>query len=163
MATVVRGGPVIRSNITMDVFVWGARRTHYFTASQHVGDVDGAGSTIARVPMRRDGWASMRSDSTSWLRPGLIATKPFVFEGRALLLNARASNGGGIRVALLPVSVQAGGGGRTLESCMPVGGDVFGAVVEWQASGRDVAELAGQAVYLQFELRSAEIFSFRFE
>ena len=147
MTTIVRGGPVIRSNATMDIFVWGARRTHYFTASQHVGDVNGAGGTIARVPMRRDGWASIRSDSSSWLRPGLMTTKPFIFEGSRLLLNAHASNGGGIRVALLPASVQSGAaeggaGERTLESCVPVGGDVFSAAVEWRATGRDVAQLA---------------------
>ena len=76
-----------------------------------------------------------------------MTTKPFIFEGSRLLLNARASNGGGIRVALLPVSAQSGeeGGGageRTLESCVPVGGDVFSAAVEWQATGRDVAQLA---------------------
>ena len=70
-----------------------------------------------------------------------------LFEGSRLLLNARASNGGGIREALLPAPAQSGAeeraaGERTLESCVPVGGDVFSAAVEWQATGRDVAQLA---------------------
>ena len=128
--------------------------------------MQGAEGTIARVPMRRDGWASIRSVSTAWSRPGTLKTKPFTYEGSQLLLNALVSNGGSIRVALLPVleddTVEAQEG-RTLDGCVPVGGNVFAAAVEWHTSGRDVAELAGHLVQLEFELRSAQLFSFRFE
>ena len=55
--------------------------------------------------------------------------------------------------------------GFELEASVPVEGDVFSAEVVWQEHGPDLSGLAASAttVKLSFELRSAELFSYRFE
>jgi hypothetical protein len=83
-----------------------------------------------------------------------------------LLLNSKASAGGGIRVGLL----SATDGSRPLpgfelEASVPIEGDVYSAEVVWQEKGPDLSGLAmgATAVKLSFELRSAELYSYRFE
>ena len=46
---------------------------------------------------------------------------------------------------------------------MPTGGNVFSQRVEWKAAGDDLSALEGKTIALQFEMRSAELFSFRFD
>ena len=112
-----------------------------------------------------DGFASIGSVSSSWNEPGVFTTKPVAVTGKTLLLNAASSNGGGVRVAVAPEAGHSTGN-RTLEECLTVGSDVLSAPVVWSghgSAGSDLSDLVGSKVKLTFELKSAQLFSFRFE
>ena len=81
-----------------------------------------------------------------------------------MLLNAKSSNGGGVRVAISVVDSGAQDFNRTLDECLKVGSDVLSAPVTWGGgSGSDLSHLMGASVRLKFELTAAQLFSFRFE
>ena len=51
---------------------------------------------------------------------------------------------------------------RSLTDCLKVDSDVVAAAVMWGGAG-DLSDLIGHSVRLQFELTSADLFSFWFE
>ena len=165
MVTIVGNGFVVRGNETIQVFAWGNRDTH--AGRETRADGKGGGSRIVRLPMRRDGFASIGAESSSWLRPARFRTKAFIFTGSKLLLNAKSTNGGSIRVSVF--HSQNDGAtkvldGYSLDACVPISGNVFSAAVEWRVNGFNLSSAQGKPIALEFELRgSAEIFSFRFD
>ena len=145
--------------------------------------------SFVRLTMRRDGWSSIGPVSSKWTQPGSFTTLPLVFEGTRLLLNAQTSNVSLATVCLSHLTtrlanadrccqqggeVRAGievlGGGQatafTLDNSVPLQGDQFSHEMAWtsaNSSSADIATLSGHIVRLHFELRSARIFSFRFD
>jgi len=109
-----------------------------------------------RFTLRVDGFVSVWAP----LSGGELTTRPLVFEGRELVLNSATSAAGSVRVELqgedgVPLP------GRSLDDCAEVFGDSLERVVPWRDGG-DVGAQSGKPVRLRFELRDADLYSFRF-
>ncbi|MBM3736278.1 MAG: hypothetical protein FJW39_10880 [Acidobacteria bacterium] len=110
---------------------------------------------IRRYTIRVDGFVSVNAP----LGGGELLTKPIVFEGRRLALNYSTSAAGSVRV-----EIQDANGrpipGFTLAENAELYGDALDQVVEWKSP--DVSSLAGKPIRLRFELRDADLYSYRF-
>jgi hypothetical protein len=109
--------------------------------------------------LRRDGFVSIdAADQT-----GSLITRPLTYSGRALHLNARVAPGGQIRVGLLELE---GGpiAGYGTEHCSPISGDSTDFEVSWDSGGNlSAARGSREQVRLKFELKNAQLYSFRIE
>ena len=89
-----------------------------------------------------------------------MVTKPLTFSGERLEINYSTSAAGSVRV-----EIQDAEGkplpGFTANDCAELIGDEITRTVSWK-HGSDVRKLAGQAVRLRFELKDADLYSFRF-
>jgi len=129
------------------------------------------GRKLVRFSQRLDGFASLDASET----PGVIITRPFVFEGGKLTLNVDASKGS-VKVAILNLPGREMTGynvGLTsnpakdvrcygMADCETITSDSVQHVVKWRGSP-DVANLAGQVVRLKLEMRNAKLYAFKFE
>jgi len=120
------------------------------------GYYQGESCRVRRHTLRMDGFVSVTADTQG----GTVVTKPLIFDGAKLEVNFSTSAAGSLRVEL-----QDAGGkplpGFTLEDCPEQYGDELERVVSWK-SGSDVSEYAGKPIRLKFELKDADLFSFRF-
>ena len=97
------------------------------------------------------------------MKGGKLTTKPVRFSGKTLTLNFSSSAHGGVRVGLIgadskPIS------GYSLDDCPWIYGDSLERVVEWTQEEdvtTDVSVLAGKPVRLIFELKDADLYSFK--
>ncbi len=116
----------------------------------------GSSAQFRRLALRVDGFVSVNAP----LAGGAIITKPLVFDGGNLSLNAATSAAGGIQV-----EIQDAGGqplpGFSLADCPEVFGDSLEHVVRWR-NGGDVRSLVGKTVRLHFALKDADLYSFQF-
>jgi hypothetical protein len=106
--------------------------------------------------LRRDRYVA-RSAGDS---PGWLVTPPLAFRAGRLLINVEPRAGGSVRVGLLDA------GGRVVPgfeaaACDPIRSDSLAAAVSWRGQS-DLSRFAGKAIRLRFELRSADLFAFRF-
>jgi hypothetical protein len=116
----------------------------------------GPNNRLRRFTFRTDGFVSVRSGD----KPGELLTKPVTFVGDHLEVNFVTRHGGKVRVELQ----DAGGSaiaGYALADCKPLTGDEISQTVSWK-NGPAVGSLAGKPVRLRFELKNADIFSYRF-
>lgn len=117
---------------------------------------EGTFTSFRRYTLRMDGFVSLNAP----LSGGEVVTKPLNFDGSQLEINFSTSAAGSIRVEL-----QDAGGtpipGFTLADCNLQFGDQLDRIVSWK-SETDVRRLAGQPVRLRFELKDADLYSFRF-
>ena len=111
---------------------------------------------LRRYTLRLDGFASVYAPLTG----GELLTRPLRFDGARLEINFSTSAGGRLRVEIQEETGQPIAG-FTLDACHLQYGDQFDRVVSWE-SGADVSELAGRPVRLRFELKDADLYSFRF-
>jgi len=111
--------------------------------------------TYARLTQRLDGFVSL----TAKEEKGTVITRPLVFEGSKLTLNAAAR--GAVRVAIMN---EAGREirGYTLPECDPVGTDSTNLVVSWKTNS-NVGSLAGKVVRLKFEMKDAQLYAIEFD
>eukprot|EP01052_Picozoa_sp_SAG31_P069199 SAG31_NODE_28022_length_416_cov_1.293375_1_plen_138_part_11 len=131
-------GLVVRNDSTISMYFWGARcregqdncdAWRYKSAKYPAGG-DGA---IIKVDLRIDGFASIGTTiaGSAASGTGSFLTKPLFFTGTLLRLNANVSHPGGE----IRVGVRRTDGNQnhqlTLQTCVPVTGDVLGAVVAW--------------------------------
>ncbi len=111
---------------------------------------------IVRGTVRTDGFASVNAPHSG----GELVTKPLVFEGERLVLNASTSAVGSIRVEM-----QDEGGrplpGLELAKCPEMFGDEIEMPVPWPAGG-GMRAWAGTAVRLRIVMRDADLYSLRF-
>ena len=116
----------------------------------------GTDVSFRRLSLRIDGFVSLRA---TW-RGGEMVTKPIVFEGGNLSLNASTSGAGSIRVE---VQDEAGQPlpGYTLADCPEILGDDLALVVRWRKGG-DLRPLAGKPVRVRFVLQDADLYAFQF-
>ncbi len=119
---------------------------HYMQDSWH----------IERLLLRTDGFASVNAPWSG----GEMVTKPLTYSGDRLEINYSTSAAGSVRV-----EIQDADGkplpGFAASDCAEIIGDEIGRTVSWK-HGCDVRKLAGQAVRLRFELKDADLYSFRF-
>ena len=117
----------------------------------------GKGSKVRRYTLRLDGFVSVHADA----KGGTLVLRPIVFDGTFLTLNMATSAAGAIRVAIerfdgAPIP------GFTFDDCDVIFGDSTDRRVTWHGKS-DVGSLADLPVRLRFELRDADLYSFRFE
>ena len=117
---------------------------------------EGPGISLRRYTLRIDGFVSVEAP----LAGGALLTKPLLFDGKELVINFSTSAAGSIRVEM-----QDGKGrpidGFSLADSIEIYGDSIERPVAWK-QGADVGSLAGKDVRLLFELKDADLFSFRF-
>ena len=120
------------------------------------GYYQGDSCRVRRHTLRVDGIVSATAD----LKGGTLLTKPLTFDGPQLELNFATSAAGSIRV-----EIQRDDGkpidGFTLADCAEIFGDTTARSVVWKDSS-SVAALAGKPVRLLFELKGADLYSWRF-
>jgi len=116
----------------------------------------GGSVTFRRLTLRIDGFVSLWGPA----RGGEMLTKPLVFEGGNLSINAATSGAGSIRV-----EIQDAAGkpipGYSLEECGELFGDSLDMTVRWR-NGGDVRSLSGKPVRLRWVLNDADLYSFQF-
>lgn len=128
----------------------------YFYVSGRAGVDGSAGSGVCSTGLavlRRDGFASMDAGEQG----GTLTTRPLVFKGKHLFINADAA-GGEIRVAALTPD------GKAIDlhqhhRCVPVTTNRTCQPVRW-AEAFDLSALAGQPVRFRFHLTRARLYSF---
>ena len=102
-------------------------------------------TVLYRYALRTDGFVSM-SDGTA-------TTLPLTFDGGKLLVNYKARSGGSLTVRITDSK-----GGEYVS--LPLTGDEIDGEVVFE--GQDLASLAGKTVRVSFEMKDAEIYSFKF-
>ena len=117
----------------------------------------GKGGTLRRYTLRLDGFVSARAP----MKGGELITRPFSFDGSKLALNFATSAAGSVRVEIQEPR-GAAIAGYALADCPDVFGDAIERIVTWK-NGADVSALAGRPVKLRFQLRDADLYSFRFQ
>ena len=110
---------------------------------------------IGLAKLRLDGFASLEAGPAE----GSLTTKPFIFNGKGLMINAAAPQGR-VQVEIL------GSDGLPLKGygkadCVLERFDQTRQVVSWQGE-ESVASLEGEVIQLKFYLQGARLFSFRF-
>lgn len=113
-------------------------------------------SSIGLATSRVDGFVSIDAGRTQ----GSLTTKPFIFDGNHLLINANAA-GGAIKVELMdergtPLP------GFEAERSIALDGDSMRHEVRWRSDSR-LADQAGQPIKLRFSMRAVRLYSFVFE
>lgn len=116
----------------------------------------GPDSRVRRFTYRVDGFVSVRASAQG----GALVTKPLVFDGKKLVVNFATRGQGSLQVELQeangkPIPKFA------LADAVPLTGDEIAQTVAWK-SGDDVSSLAGKPICVRFELKDADVFSFRF-
>jgi len=112
---------------------------------------------LRRYTLRVDGFVSLHAP----LAGGELVTKPLVFAGGRLLVNASTSAAGAIRVELQDASGRPLPG-FALADCDEVYGDDLARVVSWKNTP-NLSSFAGRPVRLRFEVRDADLYSFQFQ
>ena len=114
------------------------------------------GNRLRRYTLRVDGFISVNAP----LSGGECLTKPLRFEGSRLGINFSTSAAGTGRVEIQedygrPIP------GFTMDDCDLQYGDELDRTLSWKGNP-DVAKLAGQPIRLRFEIKDADLYSFRF-
>jgi hypothetical protein len=112
---------------------------------------------LRRYSLRLDGFTSIYAP----YKGGSITTKPFIFEGRKLLLNFATSAPGYVKVEIQntdgkPVP------GYSLSDAEELIGNYIEHPASWR-SGTDVSPLSNQPVRLRFVMKDADLYSLRFK
>lgn len=117
----------------------------------------GKGSALRRYTLRLDGFVSA---SAKWTG-GRLLTKQLIFSGDRLELNFSTSAAGSIRVEIQDAEGSALAG-FALDDCPELFGDSDAKTVVWNDDSV-LSDHAGSPVRILFELRDADLFSFRFQ
>jgi hypothetical protein len=112
--------------------------------------------SFRRMTIRLDGFVSLAASAEG----GELVTRPLVFDGGNLTLNASTSGAGCIRVEILDAAGKPIPG-YGLSDCEEIFGDDVSRVVRWRKSG-DVRSLSGAPVRLHFALNDADLYAFQF-
>ena len=162
----IRPGPRQQESWTYgdNFIIWGMYETPSLVEDAHPeisllaveGYWEGEDTTVRRYTLRIDGFVSAYAPYAA----GELVTKPFIFSGGSLAINAETSGFGSFQVEIqdadgTPVP------GFTLQECEPVFCDSLRHIVHWN-SACDVSALAGEPVRLRFLLKDADIYSFQF-
>ena len=115
------------------------------------------GAVLRRYSLRMDGFVSLYGP----LVGGQLLTKPITFAGNQLTLNLSTSAAGSVRIEIQNNEGQAIPG-FALGDCHEVYGDDLERIVSWK-NDPDLGALAGQTVRLRFEVKDADVYSFRFQ
>ena len=112
-----------------------------------------AGGCTGLAFLRRDGFASMDAGPEG----GVLTTRPLVFSGRYLFVNADSADGD-LRVGILGEDDQELHAYR-VDECTPVSTDKTSCRVTWGPTA-DLAPLSGRPVRFRFHLRNGQLYAF---
>ena len=101
-------------------------------------------------------FASLRADGVT----GVAATKPIVFDGGKLYVNARTAVTGSLRAEIINPETNLPFEGFSLDDCEPFFGDALSDALIFR--GGDLTAMAGKPVVLRFSLLLGELYAFRF-
>ncbi|MBI83688.1 MAG: hypothetical protein CMJ81_10870 [Planctomycetaceae bacterium] len=119
---------------------------HYYAESNH----------LIRGVMRLDGFVSLRAPYAG----GEFTTKPLVFSGNRLVINAATSAAGGIRCEIQDADGKPLDGHR-LQDAVVFYGDTTAHTFRWKG-GTDIGSLEGKTVRLRVEMNDSDLYSLRF-
>ena len=122
---------------------------------------NGKPARLRRFTMRMDGFVSISAP----MKGGKLTSNLLRFSGNKMSINYSSSARGGIRVGIIDAKGNSISG-YEIENCPWIYGDSLNRIVEWSRAGdvkNQVSTLAGQAIKLVFELKDADLFSFKFE
>ena len=111
-------------------------------------------SAIHLARLRLDGFVSLRAGSEL----GTALTKPLVWRGSTLWINAAAADGE-VRAEVLDLDGNRWRPGLTAEQAIPISEDAIRLQVRWQ-NEEDLSDLKGRSVRLRFLLRNADVYAF---
>ncbi|MDO5553860.1 MAG: hypothetical protein Q4G68_08860 [Planctomycetia bacterium] len=114
-------------------------------------------SRLRRYTLRLDGFSSLHAKN----QQGTVTTKPIIFEGAQLSLNAATSAAGEIRVEVLRPDGSVIPGFSS-EECDLIYGDSLDRRVTWKGNA-DMTPLAGQPIVLRFTMKEADLYSIKWE
>lgn len=127
-------------------------------------------TSVGVCRLRRDRFISNHAGTQT----GYLLTRQFVIEGNRLVLNCSAlpkayqQPSDGIRVAIIeapdfktPATMwEKAVPGYTLQDCDPIVTDALDYTVKWRGKS-DLTALKGKAVYLRFQMKKADLYSFQ--
>ena len=143
---------------TMSMYYGGFNNDHGGADSKDPNRDNHVGQS-GMVTWRRDGFVSLSNASLPGLGDaGEVTTKPVVFDGSALNVNAVVHEGGSLVVEALDAEGEPIPG-FTAGQARPVTGDQLAAEVTWRGGGR-LADLAGQEVRFRFQVVNADLYSY---
>jgi hypothetical protein len=144
------GAPPIRMGDKLYIYYRGMASRH----SPYTGkDTSARGGGIGLATIRPDGFASLNAPYDE----GRVTTRPFLFRGVRLQVNAKADFGElaaevlDDRLAPMP--------GFSRQECLPMRADSLEHTVRWKDA--TLASLAGRPVSLRFHLQNARLYSYR--
>jgi len=109
---------------------------------------------------RRDGFVSLTNASRPGAgEPGQVTTKPVVFHGGTLRVNAVVHARGSLTVEVLDAADGSPIPGYTAGDAVPVRGDRYEAAVRWKG-GRSLSALSGRQVRFRFHLTGTDLYSY---
>ena len=123
--------------------------------SNYHGDERPPKSGLGLATLRLDGFVSV--EPVAHQQAGTLTTRPFVFLGDEIQLNADATHGS-VRVAVLddtgkPIA------GFSAADCHALRGDALRHTLRWKEK-QNCAELRGRPIRLRFDLNESKLFSF---
>ncbi|MFM7072249.1 MAG: hypothetical protein ACKO38_10710, partial [Planctomycetota bacterium] len=110
-------------------------------------------SGVGLATLRLDGFVSVEAGG----EPGTLTTKPLVFLGDTLEVNANAA-GGELTIEALD-SMGKAIDGFTRNTCTPIATDSVRHTVRWKG-GSDCHLLQGRPIQLRFHLKNAKLYAF---
>ncbi len=117
---------------------------------------EGPDSRLRRFMYRIDGFVSSRAGAAG----GELLTKPLVFSGDRLVINAATQEGGKLLVELQDADGKPLPG-FAAQDCQAFQGDQIAHTVSWKGSG-DLTTLAGKPIRVRFVLNNADLYSIQF-
>jgi hypothetical protein len=115
-------------------------------------------TAFRRYTLRLDGFVSASAPYAG----GELLTRPLIFAGGSLSVNAETSAFGAFQVEIQDLHGKPLPG-FTLDECEPIFGDSLDYTVRWKsAAGGDLRGLEGRPVRLRFLLRDADLYAFQF-
>ncbi|MHC4756164.1 MAG: LamG-like jellyroll fold domain-containing protein [Planctomycetota bacterium] len=168
--TLIAGKPVASSNKGMGMANGIIRRGDEIWQYANC-DITGDPDATIRLTQRLDGFISLDAAE----KPGVIITRPFIFQGKKLTLNVNAAKGS-LKVAILDLpgqeitghnvgltnSPKKGVRNYSITHCDPITTDSVRQVVTWKGNS-DLGNLAGKVVRLRIEMQNAKLYAFKFE
>ena len=117
---------------------------------------EGPDSRLRRFMYRVDGFVSIRAAGSG----GELLSKPVVFSGNRLVINAATNPGGKLLVELQDADGKPLPG-FTAKDCQPFNGDQIAHTVAWKG-GSDLAALAGKPIRVRFQINDGDLYSIQF-
>lgn len=104
---------------------------------------------------RRDGWVSLTNGAIQALgNPGQVTTKPIVFHGKTMHLNATVRAGGSLNIQALDAN-----GTPVPGFTASVDGDQLDAAIKW-SNDKSLGDLAGSPISFRFSVMNADLYSY---
>lgn len=129
----------------------------YFTGFPFNHQTQGTEGGRGRAILRLDGFISADAEYTG----GELLTRPLVFAGNRLQLNAATGAGGFVHVEIQDEAGKPIDGFAATDEHDEITGNYIRAAATWKGS-TDVGALAGRPIRLRFIMRDCKLYSFQF-